>query len=293
MNSPADTFQEVRGYLFGIAYRMLGSAMEAEDILHDAYLRYQATSVDEVTSHKAYLSTIVTRLCINHLKSARVEREVYPGTWLPEPVPGTQGELDPLAQMEKSESISMAFLVLLEQLTPVERAVFLLREVFDYPYTEIAAIVDRTEAACRQQFRRAKQHLTANRPRFQSSPDGHQAMLNQFIVASAEGDLAGLEQLLAEDVTFYGDGGGKVKGAANRPITGIDNVSRFLVAIAQRVPEGAWFDVQDINGLPALVVYHADGTPYTVVTLEVVNEQIVAIRSVANPDKLQYLAQAT
>ena len=201
------TFQQHRPLLFSIAYRMLGSVTDAEDILQDAYLRFQSAPLTAIESPKAYLSTIVTRLCLNHLTSARAQREMYVGPWLPEPILGTdQPELgNPEAQADRNESVSMAFLVLLERLTPAERAVFLLREVFEYEYDEIAGMLEKSEGACRQLFSRAKDRITANRRRFQVSPEEHRRLLEEFMRAAVNGDLHNLTNLLAEDATIWAD----------------------------------------------------------------------------------------
>src|SRR4051812_27319341 len=185
-----ETFQAQRPRLFGIAYRMTGSAREAEDLLQEAWLRFQTVEQGAIRSPEALLTTIVTRLCLDHLKSAQAQREVYPGLWLPEPLltePGVNE--DPLDTMIKLESISLAFLHLLESLSPEERAVFLLREVFDYEYQEIAGFINKSEAACRQLFSRAKKHITDHRPRFPTNPTEHQRVLNSFIEAVQSGDL--------------------------------------------------------------------------------------------------------
>ena len=286
-------FEPHRAHLFAIAYRMTGSVREAEDILHDAYLRYRAVPRDEVQSPRALLSTIVTRLSINHMHSARVRRESYPGPWLPEPLP-----TDPLADdpalgdparvVEQQESISMAFLVLLEQLTPAERAVFLLREVFDYPYADVAAIVEKSEAACRQLFHRARQHIDAHQPRFDALPNQHEAMLNQFLLAVTTGELEPLEQLLAEEVVFQGDGGGKVRGAALQPVHGRMAVARLALGIFKRRPSQTEVAIELFNGQAAIVT-RVQGTIFAVTLLEIVGDKIRAIRNVANPDKLAHL----
>ena len=208
----ARQFESYRPLMFSIAYRMLGSVTEAEDIVQEAYLRYQAMPPDQIVSHKAFLSTIVTRLCLNQLQSARAQREAYIGPWLPEPVlTGVDERFAPPQHAELHESLALAFLVLLEQLTPVERAVFLLREVFDYDYAEIAAIVGKAEAACRQLFSRAKRHIAAGRPRFTPSPEAHRQIFTQFLRAVEQGELDGLMQLLADDVELWVDGGGKAQ----------------------------------------------------------------------------------
>jgi RNA polymerase sigma-70 factor, ECF subfamily len=288
----AKQFEAYRPLLFSIAYRMLGSVTEAEDIVQDAYLRYQATPTEQIMSHKAFLTTVVTRLCLNQLQSARTQRETYIGPWLPEPVlTGMDERFAPMQQAELHESLALAFLVLLEQLTPLERAVFLLREVFDYEYAEIAAIVGKTEAACRQVFSRAKKHIAAARPRFKPSPQAHHQILDQFLRAAEQGELDGLMQLLSEDVELWADGGGKVRGAATRPLHGRAAVAQFLLATARRAPTGVRVEIADVNGEPALIV-RAGGEVLVVLSISVDEGRVCAIRVIGNPDKLQELNRA-
>jgi len=288
--SHVGTFREFRPPLIGIAYRMLGSADEADDILQDAYLRFQAEPLDEVRSPKAYLSTIVTRLCLNELKSARVAREQYVGPWLPEPILTEEiDELsDPAKRVTDYDSISIAFLSLLQTLTPAERAVFLLHEVFDYRYEEVAGMLDKSEVACRKLFSRAKRYLAENRPRFTTTPAEHRRILEQFMRASGSGDLDGLTAILTEDVVFWADGGGKVRGAALRPVRGRDAVGRFVLGVSERfTPPGAIFGVADVNGRPTVLVRNAEGTPAIVVSIELDGGRIQSIWAIANPDKLR------
>src|SRR5690348_8823492 len=211
-----ESFETYRTYLFAIAYRMLGSAMDAEDMVQETYLRYQGTPKDAIGSLKAFLTTIISRLCVDQLHLARRTREQYLGPWLPEPIltADSREVINPEERVEKEESISMAFLLLLEQLQPVERAVFLLREVFDYDYTEIASFLGKSEVACRQWFSRAKKHLADHRPHFQASPETQRRLLVSFQQALQAGEMTPLMNMLAEDVTFWADGGGKVKGVA-------------------------------------------------------------------------------
>jgi len=282
-------FQEHRPLLFALAYRLLGRATEAEDILQDAYLRFLSAPLAGIESPKAYLTTIVTRLCLNQLTSARAKRETYVGPWLPEPVLDTvHPELtNPEARAIESDTISLAFLVLLERLTPAERAVFLLREVFDYEYGEIAQILDRSEVACRQLFSRAKAHIAAERPRFQANPEEHRRVLEQFTRAAASGDLDGLMALLADDVTIWADGGGKVRGAALKPIHGPANVARFVIGVtAQLVPMDAQTALVDVNGKPTLLIRRGDSTPFVVVSIDVDRGRIRTVWAIGNPDKL-------
>ncbi len=263
---------------------MTGSVMEAEDAVQEAYLRWQQASEDEVRSPSSYLSTVVTRLCIDRLRSARVRREQYVGPWLPEPLLGEQArEIESKADLE--DTLSMAFLVLLESLTPVERAVFLLREVFGYEYAEIAALVGKSEANCRQISRRARQSVAARRPRFESSPQQEERLMEGFLQASLVGDMEALLAMLSEDVTLYSDGGGKTR-AALRPIYGADNVARFLTGILGNIPPDFTVRQTRINGRPGLVGYFGDGSPQSVVSIEVSEGRIMAIRLVVNPEKL-------
>lgn len=281
-------FEIYRPLLFSIAYRMLGSVFDAEDILQEAYLRYQAVDEETVESPKALLTTIVTRLCLNLLSSARIQRETYLGPWLPEPL---MDEYNPAMsnQTPKAdyESISMAFMVLLENLTPLERVVFILREVFDYEYSEMAAILERSEAACRKLFSRAKAYITANKSRFKATPEEHHRMLEGFTQTINSGDIQGLVNLLAEEVVFWADGGGKVSGAATQPIYGAQEVATFLMASTRLAPAGSEASFAYVNSRPALVLRRPEGQPFVVVMLELGERRIQRIWSVANPDKLR------
>jgi RNA polymerase sigma-70 factor (ECF subfamily) len=285
----AKQFEAYRPLMFSIAYRMLGSVTEAEDIVQEAYLRYQATPADAIVSHKAFVSTIVTRLCLNQLQSARAQRESYIGPWLPEPVlTGVDEQFTPMQHVELHESLALAFLVLLEQLTPVERAVFLLREVFDYDYAEIAAIVGKAEAACRQLFSRAKRHIAAGRPRFKPSPQAHRQIFTQFLRAVEQGELDGLMQLLADDVELWVDGGGKAQGAITRPLHGRTAVAQFLAATRRHASPDSRTEIAEVNGEPALIV-HEGSSVRLVLSIGIDQGQICAIRAIRNPDKLQNL----
>lgn len=279
-------FEAHRPLLFSIAYRMLGTVMEAEDALQETYLRYLATDGEAIQSPKAFLSTVITRICLDQLKSARVRREEYVGPWLPEPLLTADGPDELLAT---HESISMAFLVLLETLSPVERAVFLLREVFDYDYEEIAGIIEKSEANCRQLYSRAKRHIQARRPRFDAKPEAQEQLLHIFLQALEEGNVEEVAALLAEDVQLWSDGGGKAT-AAIRPLVGRDAVQRFLLGIAkQRTPETT-VAFAEVNGGPAVLFYLGDEL-ISVGTMIGADEQIHEIRFVRNPEKLRLLAQ--
>jgi RNA polymerase sigma-70 factor (ECF subfamily) len=286
-----ESFESYRPKLFAIAYRMLGSAMDAEDMVQETYLRYRALPPEQIRSEQAMLTTIVTRLCINQLKSAHQQRESYLGPWLPEPVlTDDHPELmDPEEQASEYESISMAFLVLLESLQPAERAAFLLHEIFDYDYAEVAEIIGKSEAACRQLVSRAKKHLAAHRPRFKSSPEQHRQILEKFLQASQAGELDGLMQLLSEDVTLWTDGGGKVRGAATQPVRSREAVARFVLGSQRLAPEGFDVEIADVNGQSALLARSA-GSVFMVLTIETEAQRIRAIRLVANPDKLTDLS---
>jgi RNA polymerase sigma-70 factor (ECF subfamily) len=276
---PSEVFDRHRPLLFSIAYRMLGSVMDAEDIVQEAFVRWQRASGTEVRSPRAYLSSVVTRLCIDQLRSARVQREQYVGPWLPEPLP-----TEP-APNAVDESLSMAFLVLLESLTPTERAVFLLREVFDYDYGEISRFVGKSEANCRQIARRARQSVAARRPRFERSAEQEERLVERFLEACASGDMDGLVSLLSDDITLWSDGGGRVRAALN-PIYGSDRVGRFLLGILREVPPDFVTRQGQINGEPGIVGY-AGGHPMGVLTLDILDGRIRAIRIVVNPEKLR------
>jgi RNA polymerase sigma-70 factor (ECF subfamily) len=285
----ANQFETYRPLMLSIAYRMLGSVTEAEDIVQEAYLRYQATEQEQIGSHKAFLSTIVTRLCLNHLQSARAQRESYFGPWLPEPVMTSEDErFAPLPRVELHESLSMAFLVLLEQLTPLERAVFLLRQVFDYDYDEIAEVVDKSEVACRQLFSRAKKHIADQRPRFQPSPETHRQILDRFIQAVDTGELAGLMQFLTDDVVLVPDTGGKARRAIVHPLRGRDAVARFLLAASHSATEVHDREIHEVNGEPALIL-RAGGEVRFVMSIDVEQERVAVIRVIVNPDKLKWI----
>jgi RNA polymerase sigma-70 factor (ECF subfamily) len=278
MQGALEAFETHRPVMLAIAYRMLGSAAEAEDVVQEAWLRWQATSREAVRSERAFLSTVVTRLCLDHLKSARMSREQYLGPWLPEPI-HTDTPADP-------ETISLAFLVLLESLTPVERAVYLLHEVFGYSHAEVAQMVDKEEATCRQLLHRAREHIRARRPRFAPSKESHERLLTGFLSACISGDLDGLKSLLAADVTQWSDGGGKVRGAATRPVHGADSVARLYIGLMKKPGlEGVVAELTEVNGWPA-VLLRLNGVVFNVMSFETDGEHIHAIRSVLNPDKL-------
>jgi len=284
-----ETFESNRPYLFAIAYRMLGSAMDAEDMVQETYIRYQKAQPENLHSLKAYLTTILTRLCIDQLDLAFRKRELYVGPWLPEPILTEEVPegVNPEKKVEREESISLAFLVLLEKLQPFERAVFLLREVFEYEFAEIAEMLEeQSEAACRRSFSRAKQHLVDSRPRFAPAPEAHRHLLNSFLTAVQGGEMTPLTELLSEDVTVWVDGGGKVKQAALQPISGREAVTRFIQG-SKRFWQGITHaDLEEVNGQTALVIRRDNGQVFSVLTMDFEQGQIATIRIMANPEKL-------
>jgi RNA polymerase sigma-70 factor (TIGR02957 family) len=289
----AEAFEELRPRAFAIAYRMLGSVSEAEDVVQDAYLRlHRAEQEGEpIESPRAYLSTVVTRLAIDVLRSARVRRESYVGEWLPEPLLADP-EADPARHAEVADSLSLAFLVLLESLSPEQRAVFLLREVFDYPYERIAEIVGKSEANVRQLNVRARSHVEERRVRFDASRDERERLADSFFAAAQEGDMPALEALLAEDVELHGDGGGKVPALA-QALSGRPRVARTLRNWARAGARLAGVTRQrvDVNGQPGALFLDADGRVFSVMALDIADGQIQGIRSIVNPDKLGHLGE--
>jgi RNA polymerase sigma-70 factor (TIGR02957 family) len=284
--APVAEFQTRRGRLFGLAYRLLGSAAEAEDAVQDAFLRWDRADLATIEHPDAWLAKVVTNLCLTRLTAARATREQYLGPWLPEPVP--TDALGPLETAEQRESVSLAVLTLLERLTPAERAVFVLREAFGYTHREVAEVMELSEANCRQLYRRATQHLAAHRPRFQPSREQRERLAARFLAAAQDGDLRGLEEVLAEDVTSWADGGGHV-GTARRPVTGRDRVVRYLAGGWRKVPVGLEFAFAEVNGTTAILAV-AGGTVLAAVALEFDGERIAEIRIMANPEKLSHLA---
>lgn len=282
-----ESFETYRPYLFSIAYRTLGSVMDAEDMVQETYLRYQGTPPQTIHSLKAYLTTILIRLCMDQLHLARRKREEYVGPWLPEPMLTTMTtETTNLEKrVETEESISLAFLVLLEQLQPFERAVFLLREVFEYEFAEIAAMLGKSEAACRRSFSRARQHLVARRPRFPQAPEMHRQLLTSFLTAVQSGEMTTLTKLLSENVVLWADGGGKIKQAALRPIRGREAVARFSLGTKRFWPENAHVELEEVNAQTALIIRTGEQV-FSVLTIDVEQGQIQTIRVIANPEKL-------
>lgn len=278
-------FDQYRRLLFSIAYRMLGSVADAEDMLQEAYIRWQQAPDEEIRSPKAFLITVVSRLCMDHLGSARVRREQSVGQWLPEPLVTDPGD-DPLGVLRVDESLSLALLVLLERLTPVERAVFLLREVFDYSYPEIAKSLGQSEANCRQLLHRARQRVGDMRQRFEASSQAHRELLARFLDAARDGEVERLMSLLARDAELHIDGG----AAAPMPnvISGADKVARGLTAGSRNLPAGLVMRPATINGDAGVVTY-VDGRPYSVLVIDVRNGLVQGVYIVADPDKLKHL----
>jgi RNA polymerase sigma-70 factor, ECF subfamily len=314
-----DDFEQYRRLLFAIAYRMVGTAMEAEDIVQEAYLRYRSAYPTRIDNLKGYLTTITTRLCLDFLKAAQTQRQSYFGIWLPEPtaddealvdevtlrgqLPATDPAPTPAEAISQQESISMAFLVVLEQLAPIERAVLLLRGVFDYEYAEIAKIVDKSEANCRQIFHRAQRQVRAQRPRFEVTAATHAAVVNQFLAAMEGGEMDALLQLLTEDATFSSDGGGKAS-AVLKKLESADKVLRFLHGLATKGAGLFTVKTQMINGRLGVLLYNLEGGLENAFSFDVVADDLVAgdgteqgarirnIYAMRNPDKLARLAAA-
>jgi RNA polymerase sigma-70 factor (ECF subfamily) len=287
LDAATEELEALRPYLFSIAYRLVGSASEAEDLVQEAFVRYLAARPDDVQSERAYLSTIVTRLCLDHLKSARVKREAYVGPWLPEPVLTDRGELGPLERVEQRESVSLAMLVLLERLSPEERAVFVLHEAFEYPFAELGTVLGKTAAACRQLFHRARTRIAAGRARFSASRQAQRELVEQFMRAALKGDVQSLSAALADDVTVWGDGGGKAF-AARVPIVGRAAVVRFYEGLLRLAPPGWRAEVADVNGGPAMLIF-AGQELLQVSCVDVVDGAVVGVRNVLNPDKLTFI----
>jgi len=283
-----ERFEANRRRLFGLAYRLLGEASEAEDVVQDVYLRWERS--DTAVSPEAWLTKVVTNLCLNRLTSARAQREQYVGPWLPEPVLTRDGALGPLDTVEQRESLSLGMLVLLERLTPPERATFVLREAFGHSHREIAEILELGEPHVRQLYRRARQHVGAERKRFVAAPEQRRKLLERFVAATLDGDVQELERLLAEDVVAWADGGGKAR-AALLAVTDRESLLRSLVARV-RYEQRLRMTTDEVNGEPALVL-HMDGRLLAVFVPEFDGDRIVAIRTIANPDKLAFFAKQT
>src|SRR5215212_485822 len=286
----SDPFLEHRSLLFAIAYRMLGSVADAEDAIQETYLRWRRTakSGEAIRSPKAWLTTTISRVCLDQLGSARVKREQYVGPWLPEPLAGVTPDV--AETVADFDSLSLAFLVLLESLSPKERAVFLLRDVFGYDFASIGEIVGESDAYCRQLAKRARAHISERRPRFEADRTQSERLTDDFLRAVSEGDMPGLIETLTDDVTVFSDGGGKVN-AARKPVVGRDKVTLFLTNLARLAPSGTSFRIEPINGQPGIVTL-VDGEVRNVVTFDFADSAIRTIYIVVNPDKLGQVASA-
>ena len=282
-----EEFEHYRVLLFSIAYRMTGSANDAEDLVQETYLRYQASESSEIVSLKAYLTTILTRLALNYLKSARVAREQYMGAWLPEPILTSEDGGFPLADLEQQEALSLAFLRLLEALSPPERAVFLLHEIFDYPFSEIGSMLSKSPATCRQICHRARQALQDQRARFKPEPQRQRQLLLRFFSASQAGDMAALTSLLAQDVVSWSDGGGKVQTNL-KPIYGQQAVARFWLSVTRKNQRPLTEALAEINGSPA-ILFRDEERLAGVISLTLSAVGIQEIYALLNPEKLAYL----
>jgi RNA polymerase sigma-70 factor, ECF subfamily len=287
-----DVFTELRPLLFSIAYRMLGSVGDAEDVVQDAYLRYHRAATDgtEIESPKAYLSAVTTRLAIDLLRSARVRRETYVGQWLPEPLLTDPAAPDPAQHSAESDSLSMAFLLVLERLNPLERAVFLLHDVFGYEFTEIASIVDRSADNCRQVAVRARRRVNEQRPRFAASRAERERLADRFVAALSEGDVDGLIDLLAADVVVTGDSGG-MSPSGPRPIAGRDKVARLMLGLAEQMGRigGIRIERVEVNGQPGAVIRDGGGRLVNVFSFDIADGAVQAVRSVISREKLRHL----
>jgi RNA polymerase sigma-70 factor (ECF subfamily) len=302
MSNPAASFEPHRRRLLGLAYRMFGSMADAEDAVQETYLRWHATDRDRVLDPRAFLMTTTTRICLDMLTSARARREEYVGPWLPEPVFDTAA-LAPDSRTELAEDLSIALLLILDRLSPLERAAFLLHDVFDFAFSEVATALERSEAACRQLATRARAHVRAGRPRGATLPPAssgginakHARLLSAFAAATQSGDVNALMQLLASDARVVTDGGGKVRAALN-VIDGADRVAQFLVGVTRKHEDAWWREdfrmrLGTVNGLPALIVDAPEG-PVQTAAFDIEGDVIRVLYIVRNPDKLRHLATA-
>lgn len=286
MNKSTEIFESHRPRLFRLAYGMLGRVAPAEDAVQEAFIRWQKQDIEQIYSHRAYLSTIVSRICLDKIKSARSQREQYIGPDLPEPVLVSDIET-PEEEVKLAESLSMALLVVLDQLTPVQRAVFLLREVFDYDYAAIAKAIDKTESHCRKIAQRAREKINERKPRFEGYPTDQHKLITTFMEAVRKGDLSEIEQMLAKEAILYSDGGGKV-AAARKPITGAANITKFLIGIQKGVTQTIRINFTVVNGEPGIMVY-LDDQLNNVWSFHIEDDNIQSIYIVLNPEKLDHL----
>jgi RNA polymerase sigma-70 factor (TIGR02957 family) len=289
MTALAEEFEAQRPRLFGLAYRLLGSAAEAEDAVQDAYLRLHAADRAAIESLRAWLTKVVTNLCLNRLTSARARREIYVGPWLPEPVITGDGTLGPLETTEQRDSVSIALVTLMERLSPGERAAFVLREAFGYSHHEIADMLETSDTNARQLHHRARQRLGEPTPRFRSDPAQWRDLVERFLTASRSGDVAGLVTMLTAEVTSIADGGGKVS-AARRPVTGRDRVARYLAGGLSRPAAEVRLDFAEVNGEPAVLGFTGP-TLAGVLFFQTDGDRIAALRIVANPEKLRFVTK--
>jgi RNA polymerase sigma-70 factor (ECF subfamily) len=282
MSDQDSIFEERRGAMTGLAYRMLGSRADAEDVVQDAWIRWRGVEVGEVANPAGFLNKVVTRLCLDRLKSARARREVYVGEWLPEPVVDEDHQ-------DLGEDLSVAFLLALERLTPLERAAFLLHDVFDAPFADIAKTLGRTEAACRQLAARAREHVKAGKPRYHPSAEEEQRLTSAFLAATMSGDESLLRGILAQDVVMHSDGGGIAKATMN-PVFGLEKAIRLVLGLKKKfpVPDDTAARLARINGAPGIVLSH-DGVVFQTMGLEIVDGRIAAVYTMRNPEKLARL----
>jgi RNA polymerase sigma-70 factor (ECF subfamily) len=288
MTAQPDPLAGLRPRIFGIAYRMLGSASDAEDVVQETLLRLHAAGLELIRSPESFATTVATRLCLDLLRSARVRRERYFGTWLPEPLVDQRPDVQ--AEVETAESISMAVLVLMESLSPLERAAFLLREVFEHDYSTVAEILQRSEPACRQLVARARHHIEERKPRFEASPSRRDELATRFLNACRDGDLAALTELLAADAVFAGDGGGNVPPgfAVSKPVHGRTAVALLLSGLRRRRGDFV-LERAVVNGQPGICMLDRDQRFAAVLSLDIVDGSIQTVRSIVNPDKLRHL----
>ena len=292
LDARAERFEPHRSYLFGVAYRLLGELSAAEDAVQEAFLRFR-NAPEDLREPRAWLTTVVTRLCLDELRSARARREVYVGPWLPEPLVSAAGDLalDPAQRVEDVESLSMAMLVVLESLTPLERAVFVLREVFGFDYAELAAMLDKSEAAVRQLAHRAREHVQARRPRFDHDEERRRAAVEQFLIATLTGDVKGLMATLSEDAVLLSDGGGVVQ-AARKPILGPDRIARFFLGLTAKYMTPAHrAEIATVNGSVGLLLWDGERLD-SVIGFDVLDGKVVRVHAVRNPAKLATVASA-
>ncbi|HEY6729381.1 MAG TPA: sigma-70 family RNA polymerase sigma factor [Polyangiaceae bacterium] len=283
-------FEQQRAYLRGLAYRMTGSLADAEDVVQEAYLRWNGTDTGSVREPRAFLATLVTRLCLDQLKSARARRETYVGPWLPEPVLDTQ-ELTAEAMTELAQDVSVALMLALERLSPVERAAFLLHDVFGYDHPEIAEMLGKSAAACRKLAERARVHVRGSRTRTQPTEEQCSRVIDAFLHAVTRGDATVLGEVLVADAVFYSDGGGRVPAATN-PIHGRDRIVRFVLGVAAKAPPGSTsVKLAKLNGMPGFLLFR-EGDLVQATAFELGTDGVTAIYSVRNPDKLKFLARA-